>query len=732
MDEISKEAQDALFDIYYEVSDLEELDSSVDENPLFTQLASLSSRYQDPSLVATGGMKQIFKMMDLKTNRYVAMAMLHKDSPDVLYDPFIREARLTALLEHPNIINIHDIGVNEEKLPYFTMDLKVGDSLSTIISKVQQGEALYKERYSQNVLLDIFIKVCDAIAYAHSRQILHLDLKPENIQIGEFGEVLVCDWGLGKIINDDSKEVDHILLNPDLLNHMTMHGKIKGTPGYMAPEQVTGDEKTKKTDIYSLGALLYSVLTQQTAFDGDTHTVLENTRNGMLLEPIKRDPALATSLNAIIMKAMQLKPDNRYDSVNDLRQDVYQYLAGFSPTAENAGLLTEVSLFYKRNKRSCNLIVTFMMVLVATVSIFVKQLHASRDDLRASRDDLQVSRDQTQKHFEDLQNSNKRRDLAIHTATPLAITESQQLYNNVKFQSAYDKLLVVYREGINTSRYWTLKADLEFGQLNFAEALKSYSHVTPKDGEYHYKRAQALIEIGRRYTAKKPTLPDVEKILSLPTIQKERSLRIHIYETINKTWQMTSEEQIAFIKRGLLRENPRVQILNFKYEIHNNAFKIDLSHNQRIDHLGAIRGLDISELNLANTNFHHQFYLVDYKFTKLNLSNTHNADIVFNRNLPDLEELIIKGMYIHSLHIMSDKLKTVDLSSSRLAEEGVQIMYAEAVNLSNTILKEWHFLRKIRNLKQVIVAKEQVVPPDVLKYLANPDKGKTPIKLLRK
>ena len=131
------------------------------ESPLYGELCSLEERYGQAELIAVGGMKRIFKVLDRHGNRHVAMARLHEDASELLFDPFIREARLTALLEHPNIISVHDLGVDKEGKPYFTMDLKVGDGLDVVLRKaLADGGCPLSDR------LDVFLKVCDAITFA--------------------------------------------------------------------------------------------------------------------------------------------------------------------------------------------------------------------------------------------------------------------------------------------------------------------------------------------------------------------------------------------------------------------------------------------------------------------------------------------------------------------------------------------------------------------------------------
>ena len=361
------------------------------ESPLYGELCSLQERYGQAELIAVGGMKRIFKVLDRQGNRHVAMARLHEDASELLFDPFIREARLTALLEHPNIISVHDVGVDKEGQPYFTMDLKVGDGLDVVLQKaLADGGCPLSDR------LDVFLKVCDAITYAHSRDVIHLDLKPANIQVGHYGEVLVCDWGLAKLIGGTDEIDDNVLLNPDLLNGMTLYGQVKGTPGYMAPEQIRGDDRDKRTDIYALGALLYAVLTCRPPLAGDTDTMLQAAVSGDVVPPTERGSGVPEAFSAVVMKAMALKPADRYASVSDLITDVRAFLGGFSPVAHESGLSTELLLFYRRNRVSCNLVAAFGAIVVVVTALFVDRLSAKREQAETLAARLRVEKQETE------------------------------------------------------------------------------------------------------------------------------------------------------------------------------------------------------------------------------------------------------------------------------------------------------------------------------------------------
>ena len=388
MTEESRDRTQALNNLFEEA--FEEIDPA-GESPLYGQLCSLQERYGQAEPIAVGGMKRILKVLDRHGNRHVAMARLHEDASELLFDPFIREARLTALLEHPNVISVHDVGVDKEGQPYFTMDLKVGDGLDVVLQK-----ALADGGYPLSDRLDIFLKVCDAITYAHSRDVIHLDLKPANIQVGHYGEVLVCDWGLGKLIGGTDEIDDDELLNPDLLSGMTVYGQVKGTPGYMAPEQIRGEDRDKRTDIYALGALLYAVLTCRPPLAGDTDAMLQAAVSGDIVPPTERGSGVPESLSAVVMKAMALEPADRYASVSDLITDVRAFLGGFSPVAHESGLSTEFLLFYRRNRVSCNLAAVFVVMVVVVTALFVDRLSAKRVQAENLAEHLREEKQETE------------------------------------------------------------------------------------------------------------------------------------------------------------------------------------------------------------------------------------------------------------------------------------------------------------------------------------------------
>jgi len=364
-------------DIYDEVQSERLTDDQI-ISPSFATLSALDSRYDVEKKIGRGGVKDIYQAYDKRVRCDVAMAMPHVGTEQKDYDAFIHEAWITGQLDHPGIIKIHDAGVNDENIPYFTMDLKTGVSLERIIRDFHSKN---QRETSLDNLIDIFIRVCDGIAYAHTKHIMHLDLKPDNIQVGDYGEVVVCDWGLSKIFSNGGVEsVKRELLNHDVLASTDNSALIKGTPGYMAPEQISGEGETIASDIYSLGAVLYSLLAGQSPFGeySDSHDVMKQTISGSQpLPSTVSERNVPQGLESIAMKALALRPEDRYHSVVELRDDIVKFQGGYVTSAEPQNIVKELLFFYRRNRSICWIALCAGIVIVTTVSSFIYTLNRS-------------------------------------------------------------------------------------------------------------------------------------------------------------------------------------------------------------------------------------------------------------------------------------------------------------------------------------------------------------------
>ncbi len=328
-----------------------------------TPPATLPDRYERVRHLAKGGMGEIHLAYDRQLQRHVALKLM---TPAVaasasLARRFTQEALVLGRLDHPHIVPIHDLGVDAGGQNYYAMKYVRGTTLKDVLNGLRQGQSNVVDRYPLHQLLRIYQKICDAVAYAHAKGIIHRDLKPANIMLGEYGEVFVMDWGLAKIINQGEELLPQ---SDESTEGDTRYGTVMGTPGFMAPEQAEGrlEAINQRTDIYSLGSILYNILTLRAPFAGGGAEVLEKVKAGQITVPTKlaNEPNAAVlvhcperrvpdALAAVAMEALQRDGAKRYPAVEALQRDVAAWQSGYAPRAEHAGRLRQFRLSIRRN-----------------------------------------------------------------------------------------------------------------------------------------------------------------------------------------------------------------------------------------------------------------------------------------------------------------------------------------------------------------------------------------------
>ena len=290
---------------------------------------------------ARGGLGAVFVAVDTELNREVAVKQIldhHADDP-VSRARFVVEAEVTGGLEHPGIVPVYSLGADDGGRPYYAMRFIRGDSLKEVIERFHADPELKVDAGRRSLqlrkLLRRFTDVCNAIEYAHNRGVLHRDIKPGNIIVGHYGETLVVDWGLAKLLarvddpalpsGEEALDVSQALGSTE-----TLPGSTLGTPAYMSPEQAAGhiERLGPWSDVYSLGATLYSLLTGKPPFEGnDVAAILESVRKGDFIAPRHLDPSIAKGLEAVCLKAMAFLPEHRYASSRALADDIELWLA---------------------------------------------------------------------------------------------------------------------------------------------------------------------------------------------------------------------------------------------------------------------------------------------------------------------------------------------------------------------------------------------------------------------
>lgn len=641
---------------------LEETFTEDTNEDILEELSSRHPRYENRELIDQGGMKKILSSYDRITARDVALANKISEKSDLAN--FVREARITAKLEHPNIVPIYDIGSKNGEV-FFIMKKLSGENLQAIIQRLEKNDPTTLKNYPRSYLLEIFLKVCDAISFAHSKRVLHLDIKPANIQVDEYGQVLVCDWGLARdasdeMLDDDSQSDEKISL--DLSNN----NRIAGTPGYMAPEQVNRSwgKRGQCTDIYSLGALLYTILTYKKAISGrSVDDVIQRTISGDIMAPRKRSPHLAIppALEAVAMKAMSLNTDDRYASTQQLATEIRAYLNGFSTDAEQAGFLREVKLLIKRNKKIAQLAILSIFTLSLITIFFINNLRLEKNIALKAKEDEALMRAQAE-------NSELAAKESEHKALGLvdALNQKEAKVLKTRQESARNLMQNAFLPAFKTRRYFTAYnilvsihkldpdlqdaiyylAKLQIGQLQFPQAeayLKTYK------GERDISWMLDFCANFKDTSGKWDVVLDWRKVhhakqeLGGIPQHKLEGVRRHITEGLAK--KLTTEEHLKFAQLSL--EARSITPMYFKVTREGNSIGISL-RGSKLAPYDELQYLHIDEFDLSHTDIPNLYNLRQIKIKKLDVSHTPVNSLKFLHNTR-LEELNIQGTKVNNL-----------------------------------------------------------------------------------
>ena len=688
--------QNSFDDLYDQAHDDKiALDSSDEVNQFKTHLQQ--TRYLDEQHLAEGGMKNISKGNDSVTSRDVAIAYLKESQQDHFSD-FIKEARLNARLQHPNIMTVYDIGIDDENQAYFTMKLIEGEELGTIIKRLKRAQ---EPEYNSQKMLYIFLKICEAIAFAHSKNILHLDLKPENIQIGNFGEVLVCDWGLAKDLRHVTTEINEsdILANIDNLDlsiSSTLDGVVKGSPGYMSPEQASGrnSEKDERTDVYCLGAILYSMLTYQAPISfTNIHAALKKCIIGAIPRPsVCASAPVPEALEAVTLKAMAVKPEDRYQSVQELISDIEAYMGGFATSAEHADFLTQIKLLIKRNKIASRLIAYATISIITLTILFMFQLKESETQARRAQVHAELAKSEAEEAQESAETENRLRLELSKKAAPAFFRRAQLTYRNYQFDACENALKLAVELDPKATKAWSLLGLIHLGKLDFKAAKAALQQGSP-DTELAY------IELINKWGEVEINESKMAVIISeFKNFNLNREIALLI-STFNKGKNFS--QKMALIETVLQSTKYKGSSLL----MNESAASLTIKGN-KFNLLAILANTQLKKLDISNTVVTDVKIFTNWKLNELNISHTKISDIESLKKNP-IHTLDISYTPINDINVLQSlPLKSLNIAGLRIKNLAplLNCKSLKKLTLSQDIAEREHnVIRALQERCQVII-----------------------------
>lgn len=688
-------------------------------------------KYKVLTTLGRGGMGVIMQARDLRIRRTVAMKVMRTGSQfsreNVLR--FIDEAQLTGQLEHPNIVPVYELGIDEHGETFYTMKFVKGITLEAVLRGLREGDEELIRKYPLGVLLTIFQKICDAVAFAHSRGIVHRDLKPDNVMIGAYGEVLVMDWGLAKRLNEEISPEESRRLTPPPgrveephRGFETLHGVVVGTPPFISPEQARGElEKIdQRSDVYVLGAILYAILTLRAPVEAlSVQEILEKIIAGGIEPPVALNRKARKSrgkpergvpkrfalvhcpgaripegLSAVAMKALQAEPVARYGSVEEMQAEIAAYQGGFATKAERATPWRQIILFAGRHKREFSLFLVLALVLQLVLVGFVLMTNAEKNRALADEQRIRASQAELAKVLEELRGT-----------APTFAQEAASLLERQLPEEALEKIDYALEQLPNKADYHFLRGNALQTLLRFEDAVAAYEEVIKRNPKHRgAKENLALTKklIEQNGDVVQPTPALLRHLHSALINQKRIGEALYVLDQLGRDEQLFFNTwKAAFEKRGLRNRFETKE---------DQTIYIDLNKVPAPD-LRKLRGAPVSGLNLDDTKLRDISPLKGLPLQTLSLNRAPvkdltplvgmplrslNLDGVPALNLGPLKRMPLEALRISSMRIddltplAGMKLEQLNLAGCRKIQDisPLKGMPLQSLDLSRTAVSD--------------------------------------------
>ncbi|MDD7984298.1 protein kinase [Lentisphaera marina] len=658
-------------------------------------------RYTQHEEIGRGGSKIIYRASDNLSGREVAFARPLKDDKKII-ELFLREARITAYLQHPNILPAYDMNAGDN--PYLVCKLLRGSNLSELCSHQQ----------SQRDILPLFRKICEAMNYAHSRGVLHLDLKPENIHLDKYGEVLVIDWGLAEIFLTESHESP--LDNPLISTRETLSADntFCGTPGFMSPEQICNQKVDVRSDIFSLGALLYSMFFIKPPFHADDlKSICAKTQLAELPEFDKQ--RLSSGLSSIMLKCLQANKDQRYQTVRDLLDDLDAFQNDFIPSAEEANFMHHCKMLYKRNRQSCLLIIASLMVLCLSSLFYIKNITESRSRALSAKSEAILAKEQAESYLKQIINEQKQNEQLSIALSPRYLNIAQEHWHFYELDKAIEYCDLALKVDPNNTEAKNMRAKLYCAYAEYEKAQGLWQEIRSTDEEL--KLNDYMLKNSHKDSLSK-------KIMRY----KGDSSPVKILKCRILFHEFQGTGQLELLKNIIHISNSQIKRLNLEYSansfsIQNNSFFINNNflrgldiqslnlQGTKVDNISSLKGKSFDSLNLAHTPLWNLTPLKESKINKLDVSYSYVS------GLWHLENCQVKELYINNTKVSSltkealASVEVLNIKKTNIRDLGAwPAPVLHTLNIANTQIKNLDRLLAYPALKELSTHHEQLSP----------------------